>query len=218
MAEVDMANADIPADGATEPTRRDFLYIATTAVGAVAAGGIVWPLVSQAQPDAQTIAEGAPVDVDISSVQPGQQILVKWRGHPIFIVNRPKEALKLLQEPELISKLSDPDSEAMQQPKYAENWHRSIKPELLVLVGVCTHLGCIPSFRPDKGELDASWPGGYFCPCHGSKYDLAGRVYRGVPAPYNLPVPPYDYVNDKTIRIGGNPAGQTFELSNVLQL
>lgn len=216
-----MANASIPADGAAptgDTSRRDFLYIATGAVGAVSAASVVWPMISQMQPDAQTIAEGAPVDVDISAVQPGQQILVKWRGHPIFIVNRPKEALKELQSPELLSKLSDPDSKAIQQPPYAENWHRSVKPEMLVLVGVCTHLGCIPSFRPEKGELDASWPGGYFCPCHGSKYDLAGRVYSGVPAPYNLPVPPYQFTNDKTIRIGANPQGVTFDLANVVQL
>ena len=207
-----MANASIPADGAApeDPSRRDFLYIATAAVGAVAAGGIVVPLVTQMEPDAQTIAEGAPVDVDISGVQEGQQILVKWRGHPIFIVKRPESALKTLQDPELVSKLSDPDSKVKQQPEYAENYHRSVKPELLVLVGVCTHLGCIPGFRPDKGEVDASWLGGYFCPCHGSKYDLAGRVYSGVPAPYNLPVPPYDYTNDKTIRIGANPPGKLF--------
>lgn len=216
-----MANASVPADhamDAEDPSRRDFLFIATAAVGAVGAAGAVWPLISQMQPDAQTIAEGAPVDVDIGSVQPGQQILVKWRGHPIFIVNRPKEALQVLQSPEMVDKLADPDSKVLQQPDYAENWHRSVKPELLVLVGVCTHLGCIPGFRPNKGEVDASWPGGYFCPCHGSKYDLAGRVYRGVPAPYNLPVPPYIFVNDKTIRVGANPQGKTFELSNIVAL
>ena len=217
-----MANASIPAQGAFEPdddpSRRDFLYIATAAVGAVGLGGVVWPLISQMEPDAQTIAAGAPVDVDISAIAPGQQILVKWRGHPIFIVNRPEAALKTLQDPELVNRLSDPDSKVVQQPGYAENWHRSVKPELLVLVGVCTHLGCIPGFKPDKGEVDASWLGGYFCPCHGSKYDLAGRVYSGVPAPYNLPVPPYIFVNDKTIRIGANPTGESFDLSKAVAL
>ena len=201
-----------------DTTRRDFLLIATGAVGAVGAAAVVWPFVSQMQPDAQTIAEGAPIDVDIGGVTPGQQILVKWRGHPIFIVNRPEAALKELQSPELVGKLSDPDSKAMQQPDYAANWHRSVKPEYLVLVGVCTHLGCIPTFQPDKGSVDPTWPGGYFCPCHGSKYDLSGRVYSGVPAPYNLPVPPYTFTNDKTLRIGENPAGATFELSNIVQL
>ena len=201
-----------------QPSRRDMLYIATGAVAAVGAVSLIVPLVSQMEPDAATIAAGAPIDVDLSQVQPGQQILVKWRGHPIFIVNRPPEALKVLQEPDLVSKLADPHSKVVQQPEYAENWHRSVKPEYLVLVGVCTHLGCIPTFQPDKGSVDASWPGGYFCPCHGSKYDLAGRVYSGVPAPYNLPVPPYTFTNDKTVRIGDNPSGQTFDLSNVVQL
>jgi ubiquinol-cytochrome c reductase iron-sulfur subunit len=216
-----MANASVPAENAidpSDPSRRDFLFIATGAVGAVGLASVAWPLVSQMQPDAQTIAEGAPVDVDVGAIAPGQQILVKWRGHPIFIVNRPPAALKTLQDPELVSRLSDPDSKAVQQPEYAANWHRSVKPELLVLVGVCTHLGCIPSFRPDKGDVDASWLGGYFCPCHGSKYDLSGRVYSGVPAPYNLPVPPYIFVNDKTIRVGANPTGATFDLSDVVQL
>ncbi len=201
-----------------EPSRRDFLYIATGAVGAVGAAGIAVPLIAQLQPDAAVVAAGAPIDVDISGVAPGQQILVKWRGHPIFIVNRPPEALKVLQEQSLVSKLSDPDSKALQQPQYAANWHRSAKPEFLVLVGVCTHLGCIPSFQPNRGEVDASWPGGYFCPCHGSKYDLAGRVYSGVPAPYNLPVPPYTFTDAKTIRIGENPAGATFDLADIVQL
>ncbi len=194
------------------------LYIATGAVAAVGAVSVIVPLVTQMEPDAATIAAGAPIDVDVSQVQPGQQILVKWRGHPIFIVNRPPEALKVLQEQDLVSKLADPHSKVVQQPDYASNWHRSVKPEYLVLVGVCTHLGCIPTFQPDKGSVDASWPGGYFCPCHGSKYDLSGRVYSGVPAPYNLPVPPYTFTSDKTIRVGDNPSGQTFDLSNVVQL
>ena len=214
-----VSNTAVPNDAGTgEPSRRDFLYIATGAVGAVGAVGVVVPLIAQLQPDAAVIAAGAPIDVDISGVAPGQQILVKWRGHPIFIVNRPPEALKVLQEESLVAKLSDPDSKALQQPDYASNWHRSARPEFLVLVGVCTHLGCIPSFQPNKGEVDASWPGGYFCPCHGSKYDLAGRVYSGVPAPYNLPVPPYTFTDDKTIRIGENPAGANFDLADIVQL
>ena len=214
-----MANASIPvAPPSEEPSRRDFLYIATGAVGAVGAASLIVPLVSELEPDAQVIAAGAPIDVDISAIAPGQQILVKWRGHPIFIVNRTPEALKTLQDAALVDKLSDPDSKALQQPEYAANWHRSIKPEYLVLVGVCTHLGCIPSFQPDKGEVDPSWLGGYFCPCHGSKYDLAGRVYSGVPAPYNLPVPPYNFTNETTVRVGANPSGQVFDLSSVVQL
>ena len=204
--------------GVETPSKRDFLYIATGAVGVVAAGAVVWPLVDQMQPDSATIAAGAPLEVNIGAIPPGQQIIVKWRGHPIFVVNRPAAALKTLQEPELVSRLSDPNSQAMQQPPYAENWHRSVKPEFLVLVGVCTHLGCIPKFEPDKASITPDWLGGYFCPCHGSKYDLSGRVYSGVPAPYNLPVPPYIFVDDKTLRIGANPEGQSFELDGVLQL
>ena len=213
-----MAVANTSSIGPDGPTRRDFLYIATGAVGAVGAASLVVPLVNQMEPDAEVIAAGAPIDVDIGAVEPGQQILVKWRGHPIFIVNRTPEALKTLQDPVLVARLSDPDSKVLQQPTYAENWHRSVKPEYLVLVGVCTHLGCIPGFQPEKGEVDPTWLGGYFCPCHGSKYDLSGRVFSGVPAPYNLPVPPYSFKNDKTVRIGENPSGQTFELSSIVQL
>ena len=170
------------------------------------------------EPDANTITVGGPLDIDIGSIAPGQQITVIWRGHPIFIVNRPPDALKALQDPALVDLLSDPKSHARQQPGYAENWHRSLKPEFAILVGVCTHLGCVPTYEPHKGQEGPAWLGGWFCHCHGSKYDLAGRVLRGVPAPYNLPVPPYRFLTDKTIRIGENPAGQKFELSSVLQL
>jgi ubiquinol-cytochrome c reductase iron-sulfur subunit len=204
--------------GAVPPTRRDFLFIATGAMGAVAVGSVAWPLIDQLEPDAATIAAGAPLDVDVSAIAPGQQILVKWRGHPIFIVNRTPEAIKTLQDPQLVNQLADPNSTVMQQPAYADNFHRSAKPEFAVLVGICTHLGCIPAFQPDKGQVSPDWLGGYFCPCHGSKYDLAGRVFRGVPAPYNLPVPPYTFVNDKTIRIGENPSGGTYDLDKIVQL
>jgi ubiquinol-cytochrome c reductase iron-sulfur subunit len=138
----------------------------------------------------------------------------------MLIVNRTPEALKTLQEPAMISQLSDPDSSVHQQPTYAENWHRSAKPEYAVMVGICTHLGCLPGYMPtpDPSSPAPNWPGGYFCPCHGSKYDLAGRVYKGVPAPYNLPVPPYNFVSDKTLRIGENPKGTEFELSSVVQM
>ena len=171
-------------------------------------------------PSADVIAAGAPTDIDVSKLALGQQIVVLWRGAPMLIVNRTPEALKTLQEPSLMSRLSDPDSNVHQQPPYAENWHRSVKPEVAVLVGICTHLGCLPSYMPapDPTTPAPNWPGGYFCPCHGSKYDLAGRVYSGVPAPYNLPVPPYRFVNDNTLRIGENPPGGTFELSSVVQM
>lgn len=201
-------------------TRRDFLYIATAAVGAVGAASVAWPLIAQMNPDAATKAAGAPVDIDVSKIEPGQQVVILWRGSPVLVVNRPPEQLKELQKKELVSQLADPDSKVLQQPKYAENWHRSVKPEIAVLVGICTHLGCIPQFFPNPSATDpvANWQGGYFCPCHGSKYDLAGRVFRGVPAPYNLPVPPYHMVNDKTLRIGENPPGEIFELGSVVQI
>jgi ubiquinol-cytochrome c reductase iron-sulfur subunit len=200
-------------------TRRDFLNIAATALAVVGAGVALWPFVSSMNPSADVLAAGAPIDVDISHIQPGQQIVVLWRGRPIFITNRTKDALAKLQQPADISLLRDPDSDVLQQPEYAKNWHRSIKPELLVLVGICTHLGCLPSFTPDPGgSLGPSWPGGYFCPCHGSKYDLAGRVFTGVPAPYNLPVPPYNFISDTVIRVGENPSGATFDLNSVEQI
>ena len=207
------ANPEGPA-----PSRRDFLFVATGAFAAVGTAAAIWPLISQMSPDARTIAAGAPFDVDISAVAPGQQISVLWRGHPVFIVNRPAAALATLKDPVLIANLRDADSAVLQQPPYARNWHRSIDPQWLVLVGVCTHLGCIPLFEPNRDQQGPGWPGGYFCPCHGSKYDLAGRVYKNVPAPYNLPVPPYRMVNAKTLRIGENPPGETFSFDEVTQL
>ena len=199
-------------------SRRDFLFIATGAVAVLGTAAVIWPLIDQMAPDAATIAAGAPLDIDIGSLAAGQQIIVKWRGHPIFIVNRPPDALKILQDPALVGLLSDPNSQARQQPGYAYNWHRSLQPEFAVLVGICTHLGCIPTYEPNRNQLAPGWLGGWFCACHGSKYDLAGRVFRNVPAPYNLPVPPYRFINDKTIRIGENPTGEKFELDSVIQL
>lgn len=201
-------------------TRRDFLYLATGAFGVVAAGATLVPLFDQMNPDASTIAAGAPIDIDVSKIQPGQNIILRWRSRPVFILNRPQALLAKLQSPELVGLLSDPQSSAHQQADYARNWHRSIKPEFLVLVGICTHLGCIPQFfpNPSNDTPTAGWLGGYFCPCHGSKYDLAGRVFRGVPAPYNLPVPPYHFVNDTTLRIGENPPGSTFNFESIVQI
>lgn len=200
-------------------TRRDFLVLAASAMGAVGAASAAVPLISSMEPARDTLAAGAPVDIDISHIQPGQQIVVLWRSRPIFIVHRTDDELKTLQSQQDTSALRDPDSAVLQQPEYAKNWHRSIKPEILVLVGICTHLGCIPGFNPAPGgDLGPSWLGGYFCPCHGSRYDLAGRVFQGVPAPLNLPVPPYTFVSDTVIRIGENPAGSNFDLNAVEQL
>jgi len=216
MAESGHAQAVGSQEGGT---RRDFLILTVSALGAVGAGALAVPFISSMQPARDTLAAGAPVDIDISHIQPGQQIVVLWRSRPIFITHRTEDELKTLQSPQDISQLRDPDSKALQQPEYAKNWHRSIKPEFLVLVGICTHLGCIPGFDPRPGgDLGPSWLGGYFCPCHGSRYDLAGRVFVGVPAPLNLPVPPYNFVSDTVVRIGENPPGSNFDLNSVEQL
>lgn len=203
-----------------QTTRRDFLYIATAAVGAVGAAATLIPLVDQMNPDAATLAAGGPVELDLSKVAPGQQVVVRWRNRPIFVTRRTDQLLKDLQSPALLALLSDPNSLALQQPPYAQNWHRSAKPEYGVAVGICTHLGCIPLFfpQPSATQPTADWPGGYFCPCHGSKYDLAGRVFSGVPAPYNLPVPPYRFTDDHTIRIGENPPGVNFDFASIRQI
>src|SRR6516165_4804227 len=201
-------------------SRRDFLYLVTGSVAAVGIGAAAWPFIAQMNPDAATVAAAGPVDIDISQLQPGQRVVALWAARPVFVVNRPKEALDELRNPKLLGQLRDPDSQELQQPPYAANWHRSIKPEILVLVGVCTHLGCIPLFDPQPSATDPAldWPGGFFCPCHGSKYDLAGRVFQGVPAPYNLPVPPNFFPDDKTLRIGVNPPGQNYDFNSILQV
>jgi ubiquinol-cytochrome c reductase iron-sulfur subunit len=205
---------------AGQATRRDFLYLATGAMGIVAAGATMIPLIDQMNPDASTLAAGGPIDVDISKLAPGQNIIVRWRSHPIFILRRPEKLLETLRAPSLVAMLADPNSEQYQQPPYAQNWHRSIKPEFLALVGICTHLGCIPLAYPQPSSTTpaANWPGGYFCPCHGSKYDLAGRVFKGVPAPLNLPVPPYRFLSNTVLRVGENPPGVRFELSAIRQI
>jgi ubiquinol-cytochrome c reductase iron-sulfur subunit len=210
-----------PMDAHThdEATRRDFITIAASAITGIGAAIAAWPLIDSMNPAKDTLAAGAPVDIDVSHIQPGQQIVILWRSRPVFILHRADAELKKLQDASDTDQLRDPDSAVRQQPDYATNWHRSLKPELLVLVGICTHLGCIPGFMPEPGgTLGAAWPGGYFCPCHGSRYDLAGRVFRGVPAPYNLPVPPYHFLSDTMIRIGENPEGSTFDFNAIEQI
>jgi ubiquinol-cytochrome c reductase iron-sulfur subunit len=197
-------------------TRRDFLVIAGNALVGL---GAAWPPVPSMILAKDVIATSATIDVDLSRVKPGQQIRLVWRSIPIFVVNRTSAELKKLQEPSETGLLRDPKSDANQQPPYAQNWHRSIKPEYLVLVGLCTHSGCIPVFRPKPGGgLGSSWPGGYFCPCHYSKYDLSGRVFTGVPAPNNLPVPPYHFINDTTVRIGENPPNVAWKFNSIVRL
>ena len=220
MASTAAQDSSTTAQDRNNPTRRDFLYVATAAVGAFGAAATLVPLLDQMNPDAGTLAAGGPVDLDVSKVAPGQQVVVRWRSRPVFVINRPPQVLDALKAQSLLDRLSDPQSDNRQQPPYAKNWHRSLKPEYGVLVGICTHLGCIPTYRPDvgAGDLAPDWEGGYFCPCHGSRYDLAGRVFSGVPAPYNLPVPPYRFVNDNLIRIGENPSGAEFDFASILQI
>ena len=203
-----------------EPVRRDFLKLVAGTSAAVLAAAIAWPLIDSMEPSGDVIAAGAPIDVALDTLAAGQQVVVLWRGKPILVVNRTTAALKTLQSSGLLSRLSDPNSHVHQQPPYADNWHRSIKPEFAVLVGICTHLGCLPTYYPQPSPSTPvpDWPGGYFCPCHGSKYDLAGRVYSGVPAPYNLPVPPYHYPDAKTLRIGENPPGESYSLDSIVQM
>jgi len=202
----------------TEIKRRDFLYIATAAMAGVGSVLAAWPFINQMWPDSSALAANSPIVVDLSKIAPGQQVLVLWQSHPIFIVHRTPAALKELKNPALLRMLRDPDSDQMQQPDYAKNWCRSVKPDYLVVVGICTHLGCIPTFTPAPGELGPSWPGGYLCHCHGSRYDLAGRVFQGVPAPLNLPVPPYSFSGATSLIVGQGPQGSGFTLSSVQQL
>ncbi|KHO65137.1 MULTISPECIES: ubiquinol-cytochrome c reductase iron-sulfur subunit [Pseudomonas] len=182
--------------------RRRFLVAATSVVGAAGAVGAAVPFVGSWFPSAKAKAAGAPVKVNISKIEPGQQMVAEWRGQPVFILRRTEETLKNLTG--LEGTVADPASQASEQPAYVDPKHRAIKPEILVVVGLCTHLGCAPSFRPEvaPADLGADWMGGYFCPCHGSKYDLAGRVYKAQPAPLNLPVPPHSYESDDVIVIG----------------
>jgi ubiquinol-cytochrome c reductase iron-sulfur subunit len=212
------SDSSIPSRPTAEPSRRDLLYLATGAVGAVGIAATIWPFIDQMNPDAATIAAAGPVDIDISQIQEGQRLVTLWAARPVFVVHRSKSALDTLRDPKLLSQLRDPNSDEMQQPEYSKNWSRSIKPEFLVVVGICTHLGCVPLFdpQPDPTNPAPDWLGGFFCPCHGSKYDLAARVFQGVPAPYNLPVPPYHFPDDKTLRVGENPPGQTWDFNSIL--
>jgi len=184
-------------------SRRRFLKGTTTAVGGAAVVAAAVPFVGYWRPSKDTEIAGGPIDVDIRKLKPGEQLTVPWRGRPVWIIKRTPESLAALAQIKT-NELRDPSSRIDQQPDYAKNAYRSRSPDLLVLVGVCTHLGCAPTYRPDKGSIETTWPGGFFCSCHGSKFDLAGRVYKGVPAPINLEVPPYAYITKDKIRIGVN--------------
>jgi ubiquinol-cytochrome c reductase iron-sulfur subunit len=180
--------------------RRHFLTATVSVIGGVGVACAAFPFLASWEPSIKARALGAPIDVDISKIELGQKITVAWRGQPVFVVRRTQEELNSLTL--VSSQLRDPLSKESVQPSYADNIYRSIKPEILVLIGICTHLGCVPLYKPEVGSIDVGWEGGFFCPCHGSKYDMAGRVYKGVPAPLNLAVPPYQYINDTLIRVG----------------
>ncbi len=183
--------------------RRRLLVGATSAAGAVGAIGVAVPFVASWNPSAKAKAAGAPVKADISKLEPGQQMIVEWRGKPVWVVRRTEEALANLEK--LNGQLADPSSEKPQQPEYIPgNSARSLRPEIMVMVGICTHLGCSPTYRPEVApeDMGPEWLGGFFCPCHGSRFDLSGRVYAGVPAPTNLVIPPHSYLDDNTLVIG----------------
>lgn len=185
-----------------DKSKRQFLTSALTVVGAVGTGYLAVPFLAQMQPSTKAMAAGAPVTVDISKMEPGQLLRVAWRGKPVWLLNRTPEVLETLKT--LDDQLRDPQSSESIQPVYTKNPARALKSEIFVAIGLCTHLGCSPTFRPEiaPADLGPDWKGGFFCPCHGSWFDLAGRVFRGVPAPTNLEIPPYRYISDTQIIIG----------------
>jgi ubiquinol-cytochrome c reductase iron-sulfur subunit len=189
-----------------DKSKRGFL-VATSVVGGMTAVGAAVPFAASMMPSERAKALGAPVEVDISHLGPGEMVRVEWRGKPVWVLRRTKEMLASIEKAD--DQVTDPTLEVDQQPDYAKNETRSIKPEVLVLVGVCTHLGCSPEFKPKDASSDmgAGWLGGFYCPCHGSKFDFAGRVYKGSPAPINLEVPRYMYLADSKIVIGEDKKG-----------
>jgi ubiquinol-cytochrome c reductase iron-sulfur subunit len=182
--------------------RRRVLVAATSVVGAIGAGFVAVPFIASMNPSAKARAAGAPVQADVSKLEPGALMRVKWRGQPIWVVSRTADMLEAL--PGNDPKLVDPSSEVPQQPDYCKNPTRSIKPDYFVAIGICTHLGCSPTYRPEFApeDLGAEWKGGFFCPCHGSRFDLAARVFKGAPAPTNLVIPIHTYLNDTTVLVG----------------
>ena len=182
--------------------RRRFLTAATSVVGAAGAAAVVWPFLASLKPSAKALAAGAPVNADIGKIEEGQQVTFVWQGLNIWVLRRSKDMLDSLAK--VTPQLADPKSDFSTQPDYCKNEHRSIKPEFLVMNGKCTHLGCSPKLMPDHPNpaIDANWQGGYFCPCHGSKYDISGRVFSGQPAPLNMLVPPHSYTSDSQLVIG----------------
>lgn len=203
-----MSADDVGGENVDQPRRR-FLTQTTTVVGAAGTVALLVPFVASMSPSARAKAAGAPVEADISKLEPGQMVTYEWRGKPVWIVRRTQELIDAL--PSVEDQLVDPGSDnSGQQPEYAKNQTRSRKPEILVMEGVCTHLGCSPKYRPEltATEFDSDWKGGFFCPCHGSKFDISGRVYSGVPAPTNLKVPRHMYLSDNVIIIGVDEQGE----------
>jgi ubiquinol-cytochrome c reductase iron-sulfur subunit len=184
------------------PGRRKFLITLAAAFSSIATFFSLFPFISALRPTKEKTLLAGPMEVDISQLEPGQMLTVLWQGKPIWILRRTAEMVYSLKTDN--SLLRDPDSKVPQQPPYADNFYRSIYPEYFVAVGVCTHLGCIPLLKPKENAIKKDWPGGFACPCHGSLFDLAGRVFKGVPAPINLEIPPYYFLNDKTIVIGAH--------------
>jgi ubiquinol-cytochrome c reductase iron-sulfur subunit len=187
-----------------DKTRRN-LVVATSVVGGAASVGVAVPFVASMLPSERAKAAGAPVEVDLSRIAPGELAVIEWRGKPVWVIRRTKEMLESLKA--VTPRLTDPGSKSSKQPKYAENEYRSAKPDLMVMEGVCTHLGCSPQLKTAeaKAEMGGDWAGGFYCPCHGSKFDYAGRVFRGAPAPTNLEVPSYTFVSENTLLIGEDP-------------
>lgn len=195
------------SETAVDLDRRRFLTGTAVVIGGIGAATAAVPFIASFQPSARAKAIGAPVEADIGAIEPGQRVTFKWRGKPVWVLRRTPEQIEALKGKDG-PVLTDPDSKKSEQPAFAVNAWRSSKPEYLVLVGVCTHLGCSPTFRPlPDADTGPSWKGGFFCPCHGSKFDLAGRVFAGVPAPTNLAVPPYKYLSDTRILIGEQDGG-----------
>lgn len=187
--------------------RRRFLVAATTTVGGLGLMAAAIPFIASMNPSSAARSGGSPVDVDIGKLEAGQLLTVAWRFRPVWILRRSHELLDAL--PTLDSQLADPDSRQAQQLPACQNGYRSLNPEYFVAVGICTHLGCVPTFRPpaESADLEPGWPGGFYCPCHGSRFDLAGRVFKNSPAPLNLPVPPYRYLTKTLLRVGETAEG-----------
>ena len=190
--------------------RRRLLLVATSAAGAAAAAGVAVPFLASWFPSARALAAGAPVEVPIDKIEPGQQITVEWRGKPVWVLRRTPEMLDIIKKNAAADFLVDPESKGAKQPPYVKGPERSIKPEVFIAEGVCTHLGCSPTLKKEIGaasDMGGDWPGGYYCPCHNSRFDLAARVFKGSPAPTNLVIPPHRYASNAVVVIGEDTKG-----------